>query len=153
MSSSSRSVGRPGRGGADAARAGTRGPTQRQLRVGELLRHALVEILQREDLRDPALSGVAVTVSEVRPSPDLKQATAFCARLGGGVDAASSAAEDEMVAALNRAAPMIRRLLGRRIDMKYTPAIVFRRDESFDEAQRIASLLARPDVARDLPDE
>lgn len=127
-----------------------KGPSQRQLRAGELVRHALVEILHREDLREPALRGVAVTISEVRASPDLKQATAFCARLGGSL--ARAGEEDGLIDALNRAAPTIRRLLAARIELKYTPEIVFRRDESFDEAERITQLLARPDVARDLDD-
>lgn len=120
-----------------------KGPSQRQLRAGELIRHALVEIFQREDLRDPALSGVSLTVSEVRASPDLKQATAFVSPLGGGDEAA-------IVAALNKSAPYLRGLLGRRIDMKFTPALKFIADASFAEARRIDELLASPAVARDL---
>ncbi|MBI1364449.1 MAG: 30S ribosome-binding factor RbfA [Alphaproteobacteria bacterium] len=120
-----------------------KGPSQRQLRAGELIRHALVEILQREDLREPALEGVSITVSEVRASPDLKQATVFCAPLGGGHEA-------EVTAALNRVAPHLRRLLGRKIEMRYTPALKFRADESFAEAERIDALLASPKVRRDL---
>lgn len=124
-----------------------KGPSQRQLRAGELIRHALVEILQREDLREPALEGVSVTVSEVRASPDLKQATVFCAPLGGSMSKASTA---DIVKALNRAAPHLRHLLGRRIDLKFTPALTFRDDASFREAARIDELLSRPDVKRDL---
>ncbi len=124
----------------------SKGPSQRQLRAGELIRHALVEILQREDLREPALSGVSVTVSEVRASPDLKQATVFCTPLGGG-------AKEEVVAALNKVAPHLRGLLGRKIEMKFTPALVFRSDDSFAEAERIDTLLASPEVARDLRKE
>jgi len=120
------------------------------LRAGELLRHALVEILQREDLRDPALAGVSVTVSEVRASPDLKNATVFCTALG---DPLKGAEPKAVVEALNRAAPKIRRLLGRRIDMKFTPALRFRADESFLEARRIDELLARPEVKRDLGED
>ncbi|MFQ5563583.1 MAG: 30S ribosome-binding factor RbfA [Parvularculaceae bacterium] len=120
-----------------------KGPSQRQLRAGELVRHALVEILQREDLREPALKDVSVTVSEARLSPDLKQATVFCTPLGG-------AHETEVVAALNRVAPYLRGLLGRKIDMKFTPALSFRADESFAEAEKVDALLARDDVARDL---
>lgn len=120
-------------------------PSQRQLRAGELIRHALVEILQRETLRDPALEGVSVTVSEVRLSPDLKQATVYASPLGGGGEA-------EVVDGLNRVAPYLRGLLGRAIDMKFTPALKFRRDEAFAEARKIEELLARPDVARDLDD-
>ena len=123
-------------------RAG-KGPSQRQLRAGELIRHALSEIIQREPLRDPALSGVSVTITEVRVSPDLKQASVYAEPLGG-------VAEDETVAALNRVAPYLRGLLGKKIDMKFTPALKFRRDETFAEAEKIEALLARPDVARDL---
>lgn len=127
-------------------RISTKGPSQRQLRAGELIRHALVEILQREPLREPALEGVSVTVSEVRCSPDLKQATVFASPLGG-------AGDHEVVAALNKVAPYLRGLLGKKIDMKFTPALKFRRDEAFAEAQKIDALLARPDVARDLDEE
>ncbi|MEO1015457.1 MAG: 30S ribosome-binding factor RbfA [Pseudomonadota bacterium] len=125
-----------------------KGPSQRQLRAGELIRHALVEILQREDLRDPALDGVAVTISEVRASPDLKQATAYCAKLGG--DMAGGPDEARVIEALNRSGPKIRHLLGQKVDLKYTPEVRFRKDESFDEAQRIDDLLSRPEVRRDL---
>ena len=121
----------------------SKGPSQRQLRAGELIRHALVEILQREDLREPGLAGVSITVTEVRPSPDLRQATVFCLPLGGGH-------ESEVVAALNHAAPYLRGLLGKRIDMKFTPSLKFLVDKSFAEARRIDELLARPEVKRDL---
>lgn len=124
-----------------------KGPSQRQLRAGELVRHALVEIFAREDLRDPALSGVSLTVSEVRMSPDLKQATIFAAPLGSSIDKEK---HPEIVKALNHAGPHLRHLLGQKIDMKFTPALVFRSDESFAEARRIDELLASPKVARDL---
>ncbi|WP_411816696.1 30S ribosome-binding factor RbfA [Hyphococcus sp. DH-69] len=120
-----------------------KGPSQRQLRAGELLRHALVEVLQREELTDPALAGVSVTVSEIRISPDLKQASAFVAPLGGGN-------EREVVAALNKVSPYLRSLVGKKIEMKYTPAIKFLSDDTFAEAKKIDELLARPDVRRDL---
>lgn len=122
-----------------------KGPSQRQLRAGELVRHALVEILQREPLRDPALDGVSITVSEVRVSPDMKQASVFAAPLGGEAQA-------ETIAALNRVAPYLRSLLGKKIKLKFTPALKFMGDDTFDEARRIDALLARPDVARDLKD-
>ena len=125
----------------------SKGPSQRQLRAGELVRHALVEILQREDLREPALAGLSLTVSEVRMTPDLKQATVFCAPLGASIDREK---HPEIFRALGRAAPHLRHLLGRRIDMKYTPLLLFRPDESFAEARRIDELLASPKVARDL---
>ena len=123
-----------------------KGPTQRQLRAGEVIRHALVEILRREGLRDPALEGVSVTVSEVQVSPDLKQARVFAYPLGGGDDSA-------LIAALNRAAPFLRGLLGKKIEMKFTPALTFVADQTFGEAQKIEKLLSQPDVARDLNDE
>jgi ribosome-binding factor A len=120
-----------------------KGPSQRQLRAGELIRHALVEILQREDLREPELRGASITVSEVRPTADLKQALVYCTPLGG-------AHGRETIAALNRVAPYVRGLLGRKIDMKFTPALKFVQDETFDEARRIDEILARPEVKRDL---
>jgi len=123
-----------------------KGPTQRQLRAGELIRHALAEIMQRETLREPALQGVSVTVSEVRVSPDLKQATAYAAPLGGGH-------QGEVIEALNRIAPYLRGLLGKKIAMKFTPSLTFRSDETFAEAEKIDALLARPEVARDLSGE
>ncbi len=139
--------------------AKTAGPSQRQLRAGELIRHALAEIFQREDLREPALAGVSITVSEVRASPDLKNATVFCAPLGasmqGDASAGVKAASEGVIGALNRIAPHLRHLLGRRIDLKFTPALSFREDESFSEARRIDALLSSPAVRRDLeePDE
>ncbi len=120
-----------------------KGPSQRQLRAGELIRHALVELLQREPLRDPGLAGVSVTVSEVRVAPDLKQARVYAVPLGGG-DAAP------VIAALNRTAPYLRGLLGKKIQLKFTPSLTFLMDETFAEAEKIDALLARPDVARDL---
>ncbi len=123
----------------------SKGPSQRQLRAGELIRHALVEILQREELREPALSGVSITVSEVRVSPDLKQAKVFASPLGGGDEAG-------VIAALNRTSAYLRGLLGKKIEMKFTPALTFVADETFAEAEKIDRLLARPDVARDLGD-
>lgn len=123
-----------------------KGPSQRQLRAGELIRHALVEIFQREGFRDPALMGVSVTVSEVRCSPDLKNASVYASPLGGGD-------QEAFIKALNHAAPHIRGLLGKKIDLKFTPALKFKSDETFAEAQKIDSILARPEVARDLSDE
>lgn len=127
-----------------------KGPSQRQLRAGELVRHALVEIFLREDLRDPALSGLQITITEVRMTPDLKQATVFCAPLGASIDTEK---HPEIIKALGHAAPHLRHLLGEKIDMKFTPALVFRNDESFAESRRIDELLASPKVARDLQRE
>ncbi|NHK28327.1 30S ribosome-binding factor RbfA [Parvularcula flava] len=128
-----------------------RGPSQRQLRAGELIRHALVEILQREELREPELQGVSVTVTEVRAAPDLKQATVFCTALGGAL--ADDRRGPAVVASLNKAAPHMRGELGKRIDMKFTPQLTFRYDDSFDTARHIDQLLSRPEVRRDLPSQ
>jgi len=123
-----------------------RGPSQRQLRAGEVIRHVLVEILHRENLREPELRGVSITVSEVRISPDLKQACVYAAPLGGGQ-------QSEVIKALNKIAPFLRGLLGKKIDLKFTPTLKFMSDDTFAEAQRIDALLARPEVARDLPED
>lgn len=125
-------------------------PSQRQLRAGELVRHALVDILAREEFRDPDLHGVSITVGEVRVSPDLKHASVFCAPLGeAGEDAARKAAD-----ALNRAAAFLRGRLGREIDMKFTPALRFIADTSYDAASEMDRLLNSPAVRRDTgPDD
>lgn len=123
-----------------------KGPSQRQLRAGELVRHALVDILQREEFRDPDLQGVHVTISEVRCSPDLRHATVFCAPLGGG-DAGV------LAKALNRASAFLRGRLGREIELKFTPELHFEPDQSFDEAQAMNRLLNDPRVRRDLKGE
>lgn len=118
-------------------------PSQRQLRVGEELRHALARVLARGGTRDPALEGANITVTEVRVSPDLKSATAFVTPFGED-DAAG------VVAALRRAAPYFRARLGREIKLRYTPQLRFEADTSFDEAARIEALLQKPRVRRDL---
>ncbi|MFQ5774109.1 MAG: 30S ribosome-binding factor RbfA [Kiloniellaceae bacterium] len=128
-----------------AAKARTdRKPSQRQLRVGEELRHALARILSGGELRDPALADLMLTVTEVRVGPDLKNATAFVVPLGGG-------GLDEAVAALNRAAGFFRAQLAREMALRYVPRVAFAADRSFDEAGRINEILARPRVRRDLP--
>jgi ribosome-binding factor A len=119
------------------------GPSQRQLRVGEELRHALAHLLERGELRDPALHDITVTVTEVRVSPDLKNATAYVMPLGGGH-------APEVVAALKRSAPYVRGALARAVQLRHAPQIGFALDTSFDHASRIDALLHRPDVARDL---
>lgn len=124
-------------------RGQTAGPSQRQLRAGELIRHALVEIMREEDINDPDLAGVSVTVSEVRMSPDLKHAICFVEPLGGEH-------APQVIAALNRHAKFLRGRLGRQIDMKFTPDLKFLHDESFDEATRMSRLFDDPRVRRDL---
>jgi len=119
-----------------------RGPSQRQLRVGELLRHALSEILRDNNIRDPDLS-VPVTITEVRPSPDMRHASVFCQPLGGQNT-------KTVVEALNRHRGYFRGDLGKRIELKFTPELRFLEDTSFAEAERIAKLLNSERVARDL---
>jgi ribosome-binding factor A len=123
-----------------------KGPSQRQLRVGEVLRHALSDIMRQTDIRDPDLSGVSVTVTEVKPSPDMRHATAFVEPLGGRNAGA-------IIAALNRHRGFLRGELGRTITLKFTPELRFVEDTSFAEAERIARILHSERVARDLQAE
>lgn len=125
------------------------GPSQRQLRAGELIRHALVEVLREEEIHDEALEGVSVTVTEVRMSPDLRHATCFVEPLGAGLGAGVGDTK-AVVVALNHAARFLRGALGRHIDMKFTPDLRFVHDESFDEAARMERLFQDPRVQRDL---
>jgi len=120
-----------------------RTPSQRQLRVGELLRHALVEILREEDIRDADLEGVSVTVTEVRPSPDMRHASVFVEPLGGKN-------AELVVNALNRHRGFLRGELGHRIELKFTPELRFFEDTSFAEAAHIEGILRSDRVARDL---
>lgn len=120
-----------------------KGPSQRQLRVGEELRHVLAGMLARGEARDPDLSGVSVTVSEVRVSPDLRHATVYVLPLGGG-------GAENLLAGLERAAPYLRSRVARMVKLKFTPALVFKADTSFDYAGRIEDLLKEPAVARDV---
>lgn len=126
------------------------GPSQRQLRASELIRHALVEVLREEEIHDPALKDVSVTVTEVRLSPDLKHATCFVEPLGAGVQSAPTAGHvDEIIKALNAHAKFLRGVLGRHIDMRFTPDLRFRHDESFEAAERLNRLLDDPRVRAD----
>lgn len=124
------------------------GPSQRQLRVGEMLRHALADVLRENDIRDPELEGVSVTITQVKPSPDMRYATVYCEPLGGENAKA-------IVAALNRHKGFLRGEMGHRIAMKFTPDLRFVEDQSFAEAQKIETILKSPEVQRDLaaPDE
>jgi ribosome-binding factor A len=119
------------------------GPSQRQLRVGEMLRHALSEILSRGEIRDPDLDGVSVTITQVKPSPDMRHALVFCEPLGGRNAA-------PVVGALNRHRGFLRGLLGRTITLKFTPELRFVEDTSFAEAEKIETLLKSARVQRDL---
>ncbi|HEY0302346.1 MAG TPA: 30S ribosome-binding factor RbfA [Rhizomicrobium sp.] len=120
-----------------------RGPTQRQLRVGEMLRHALAEILRRGDIRDPDLAGVSVTITQVKPSPDMRYATVFCEPLGGR-------SVKPVIAALNKHKGYLRGEMGRLIAMKFTPDLRFVEDASFAEAQKIETILKSSRVQQDL---
>ena len=121
---------------------GGKAPSQRQLRVGEEMRHALSEILRRAEFRDPDLVGQSITVTEVRVSPDLRNATAFVLPLG--TEAAP------VVKALNRASAFLRGQLSSAIHLRYMPSVNFVYDESFDEANKIDAIIHRSSVARDL---
>ncbi|MGB5949357.1 MAG: 30S ribosome-binding factor RbfA [Parvibaculum sp.] len=120
-----------------------RGPSQRQLRAGELVRRALAEIIARGDIQDPELSGRVITVSEVRVSPDLRHAACFVAPLGGG-DAAA------LARALTRVKAYLRGQLAHEVTFKFMPDLTFEPDTSFDRAEAVDRLLHSPAVARDL---
>ncbi|MBB4053079.1 ribosome-binding factor A [Devosia subaequoris] len=122
------------------------GPSQRMLRVGELVRHALSALFARGDIEDEALAGAVVTVPEVRMTPDLKIANAYVMPLGG-------MHAEEIVAALNRHRKFIRGRVAPQIDLKYAPEIRFFVDETFEEAGRIDALLRSERVKRDLDDD
>ena len=122
---------------------GARPLSQRQLRVGEELRHRLAELLRPGELRDPALHDANVTVTEVRLSPDLRNATAFVMPLGG-------ANAEEIITALRRSVPFLKGRLARLIELRHMPNLAFALDNAFDSAARISALLARPEVERDL---
>jgi ribosome-binding factor A len=121
----------------------TAGPTQRQLRVGELIRRTLSEILHRGELYDPEIAHMSITVGEVRTSPDLKVATVSVMPLGGqGAEAA--------ITALNRHRAVLRRHLNKNLDLKFSPELRFVPDETFDRMDETRRLLSRDDVRRDL---
>jgi len=118
-------------------------PSQRQLRVGEAVRHALAEVLSHGEVHDPVLEGHMVTVPEVRMSPDLRVATIYVMPLGGRD-------EEAVVTALERNKRFLRGVIARKVNLKFAPDIRFRLDERFDEAERIEKLLRSPAVKRDL---
>ena len=122
------------------------GGSQRQLRVGELIRHEMAELLSRGDIHDPVVEAHMITVPEVRMSPDLRLATIYVMPLGGRD-------EKNVVAALERNKRYVRGEIGRRVNLKFAPEIRFRVDERFDEAERIEKLLRTPVVQRDLKSE
>lgn len=122
------------------------GPSQRQLRVGELVRHALAEIFARGDIEDEAMVGAVVTVPEVRMSNDLKLASAYVMPLGGQH-------AEEIVAALNRHTKFVRGRIAPKLNLKFAPDIRFFVDDTFEEASRIDELLRSDRVQRDLADD
>ena len=123
------------------------GPSQRQLRAGELVRHALSEILSRGEVHDPVIQGHMITVPEVRMSSDLRLATIYIMPLGGRD-------EEAVLAALERNRRYLRGEIARRVNLKFAPDVRFRLDDRFDEAERIEKLLRTPAVQRDLnPDD
>lgn len=125
------------------SRERARGPSQRQLRAGELIRHAVAEVLTREEIHHEDLSGVAVTVTEVSMSPDLRQATCFIMPLGGKDT-------DKVLAALHLTGPWLSGQVAGRVRLKFAPRLRFQVDRSFDNADHIGRLLLRSDVAPDL---
>lgn len=118
------------------------GPSQRQLRVGELIRRALSEVLARGDVHDPDLGTMSITVGEVRTSPDLKIATAYVLPLGGE-------RQDEVVGLLARNKGELRRIIGKKLGLKYAPDLRFQLDQTFDQMDETRRMLARDDVRRD----
>jgi ribosome-binding factor A len=119
------------------------GASQRQLRVGELIRHALAEMLIRGEVHDPVLEGHMITVPEVRMSPDLRLATIYVMPLGGRDQA-------EVIEALDRNKKFLRGEVARAVNLKFAPEIRFHIDERFEEAERIQKLLRTPVVQKDL---
>ncbi len=122
---------------------GFKGPTQRQLRVGEMIRHALTEILMRLEFLEPGLTGQNITVTEVRVSPDLRNATIYTLPFGRGDPVL-------LIEALMRHQKFLRSELAKRVELKYMPSLSFQIDDSFDKAKRIDELLQSPQVKRDL---
>ena len=124
------------------------GASQRQLRVGELIRHALAEMLIRGEVHDPVIQGHMITVPEVSMAPDLRLATIYVMPLGGRD-------QSEVLTALERNKKFLRGEIAHRVNLKFAPDIRFRIDERFDEADRIEKLLRTPAVQRDLdkPDD
>ena len=119
------------------------GPSQRQLRVGEMLRRSIAQILQRGDIHDDELAHVSVTVGEVRPTPDLKLALVHVMPLGGGN-------AEQVIAALNRNKSEIRRAVNKTVTLKYSPDLKFVLDQTFDNLDETRRLLNQDKVRADL---
>jgi ribosome-binding factor A len=123
-----------------------KGPSQRQLRVGETIRHALAELLVRGEIHDDVIQSHVITVTEVRMSPDLKLATAYIMPLGG-------ADLKPVLAALDKNRKFIRAEVAHAVNLKFAPDVRFREDETFEEAMRIERLLHSPKVRKDIEGE
>lgn len=121
------------------------GPSQRQLRVGELIRRTLAQVLAQGDIHDPELNRLSMTVGEVRCSPDLKIATAYVMPLGGD-------GRDNAVEYLARNKHELRRIIGKKVGLKYTPDLRFRLDVTFDQMDATREMFSRDEVKRDLED-
>jgi ribosome-binding factor A len=121
------------------------GPSQRQLRVGELIRRTLAQVLAQGDFHDPELNRLSITVGEVRTSPDLKIATAYVLPLGGK-------GREDVIELLARNKHELRRMIGKKVGLKYTPDLRFRLDETFDKMDETRAMFARDEVRRDLPE-
>ena len=122
-----------------------KGPSQRQLRVGELIRRTLSEVLARGDVHDPDLNRMSITVGEVRVSPDLKVATAFVLPLGG-------TGQDEVIALLKRNRGELRRMISKKMSLKFAPDLRFRLDDTFDRLDDTRRMFSQDAVRRDLDD-
>ena len=121
------------------------GPSQRQLRVGELIRRALSEVLARGDVHDMELNRMSITVGEVRTSPDLKIATAFVLPLGGK-------GQEDVLKLLAQNKSELRRAVGKKLGLKFTPDLRFRLDETFDQMDETRRLFAQDEVRQDIED-
>ncbi len=119
------------------------GPSQRQLRVGELIRRTLSDVLMRGDIHDPELNRLSVTVGEVRTSPDLKVATAYVLPLGGE-------GQEDVIGLLARNKGELRRIIGKKLELKYAPDLRFRIDETFDKMDETRRLFEQDNVRRDV---
>jgi ribosome-binding factor A len=123
--------------------SGTPGGSQRQLRVGELVRHAIADLLMRGEVHDPVIEGHLITIPEVRMSPDLRLATVYVMPLAGRDT-------DDVIAAFERNKKFLRGEIAHQINLKFAPDLRFRADDRFEEAERIDRLLRSPEVKRDL---
>jgi len=121
-------------------------PSQRQLRVGELIRHALAEILARGEIADPDIDGVIITVPEVRMSPDLKHALCLVMPLGGKNT-------DKVIIGLERSSRWLRGKVARKVNLKFAAELHFRLDSRYEDDDRVTELLKAPDIAKDLGGE